>query len=102
MPSYRSTQPWADPHEPGFVGPASRREPLRASVQTAGPPADRCRVKGPAAAATLAANGAWEASFGSMRLIFGAGTLAELGLVPKQLGRNPGLVLTESGGYSSR
>lgn len=51
----------------------------------------------PASLATLTANGAWEASFGSMRLIFGAGSLRGLGRVARELGASRVLLVTDPG-----
>lgn len=51
----------------------------------------------PAAPETLHANGAWEASFGAMRLYFGAGSLRELGRAARQLGGTRVLLVTDPG-----
>ena len=51
----------------------------------------------PLVAETLNANGAWETSFGAMRLIFGAGSLQGLGRAAKELGATRVLLVTDPG-----
>lgn len=48
-------------------------------------------------AGTLRASGAWEASFGGMRLVFGAGSLSALGPMARELGATRVLLVTDPG-----